>query len=330
MTFRHVDRAARFSESEQGLHLGGTRQGFPGIVGKHAARSRSTDASPASVGEDARSNHALRFEMPTAAADGIIIRNLEKNFVVDGLVLRALSIADLTVREGEFLCIVGPSGCGKTTLLRILGGLETPTAGSVECLIRPGDRPLQSMVFQEQGVFPWLTVLGNAAFGLTVRGVAKPTREAVARDYLRKLGLAAFERAYPRQLSGGMRQRVNLARAFANDPAILLMDEPLGALDEQTKMLVQEDLLHLWEGSRKTVIFITHSLDEAIVLGDRVAVMSHRPGRIKAVYDVGLPRPRNALELRNHPDFVAMRSLVWDALREEVLSGNAGSPEASP
>ncbi|HUZ74952.1 MAG TPA: ABC transporter ATP-binding protein [Stellaceae bacterium] len=268
--------------------------------------------------------------MPTAAADGIIIRNLEKNFVVDGLVLRALSIADLTVREGEFLCIVGPSGCGKTTLLRILGGLETPTAGSVECLIRPGDRPLQSMVFQEQGVFPWLTVLGNAAFGLTVRGVAKPTREAVARDYLRKLGLAAFERAYPRQLSGGMRQRVNLARAFANDPAILLMDEPLGAIDEQTKMLVQEDLLHLWEGSRKTVIFITHSLDEAIVLGDRVAVMSHRPGRIKAVYDVGLPRPRNALELRNHPDFVAMRSLVWDALREEVLSGNAGSPEASP
>jgi NitT/TauT family transport system ATP-binding protein len=136
---------------------------------------------------------------------------------------------------------------------------------------------------------------------------------------LHKLGLNGFEHSYPRQLSGGMRQRVNLARAFANDPAILLMDEPLGSLDEQTKMLVQDDLLKLWEETRKTVIFITHSLDEAVVLGDRVAVMSHRPGRIKALFPVNLARPRNALELRNNPEFIEVRRRVWEALREEVL-----------
>ena len=260
----------------------------------------------------------------SAPEAGIVIRGLQKTFEVDGAALHALDIADLEVRQGEFLCIVGPSGCGKTTLLRILGGLETPTEGSVEYRITHDGRPLQSMVFQEQGVFPWLNVLANAAFGLTVRGVARAQREAVARDYLRKLGLAAFESAYPRQLSGGMRQRVNLARAFVNDPAVLLMDEPLGSLDEQTKMLVQEDLLHLWEGSQKTVIFITHSLDEAIVLGDRVAVMSHRPGRIKAIFDIALARPRNALELRNNAEFIAARGRVWDTLRAEVLS--AGQP----
>jgi len=259
---------------------------------------------------------------PPLKSGGILIRGLGKIFggkqPVD-----ALASVDLAVRQGEFLCIVGPSGCGKTTLLRILAGLDQPTAGSVAFDIRHDGRPLQSMVFQEQGIFPWLTVLDNAAFGLTVRGIPRRERETIAQDYLAKLGLSHFARVYPRQLSGGMRQRVNLARAFANDPAILLMDEPLASLDEQTKMLVQEDLLRLWEGTAKTVIFITHSLDEAIVLGDRVAVMSHRPGRIKAVYDIALPRPRNALELRNNRDFIAARSQVWDALREEVLSANA-------
>jgi len=252
---------------------------------------------------------------------GILIRGLGKTF--DGSHrVDALSSVELSVRQCEFLCVVGPSGCGKTTLLRILAGLEQPTTGSVTFDIDHPGRPLQSMVFQEQGVFPWLTVLDNAAFGLTVRGIARRDREKIAHGYLTKLGLDHFARAYPRQLSGGMRQRVNLARAFANDPAILLMDEPLASLDEQTKMLVQEDLLRLWEGTSKTVIFITHSLDEAIVLGDRVAVMTHRPGRIKAVYDISLPRPRNALELRNDPDFIAVRAQVWDALREEVLSAN--------
>ena len=254
-----------------------------------------------------------------AARAGIEIRGLTKRFDVRPRPVHALEPIDLFVPEGEFLCIVGPSGCGKTTLLRILAGLETPTTGTARFTLDPRGRPLQSMVFQEQGVFPWLTALDNAAFGLTARGVGKAERTARARAMLAKLGLAGFERTYPRQLSGGMRQRVNLARAFANDPAVLLMDEPLGALDEQTKMLVQDDLLKLWEETRKTVIFITHSLDEAVVLADRVAVMSHRPGRIKAIYDITLPRPRNALELRNNPDFIAVRARVWEALREEVL-----------
>ncbi len=259
---------------------------------------------------------------------GIVIRDLSKVFAGPHGDVHALAIDALDVRQGEFLCVVGPSGCGKTTLLRILAGLETPTAGEAQYDVAHAGRPLQSMVFQEQGIFPWLTVLENAAFGLTVRGIGRDERLSVARHYLRKLGLGAFEKAYPRQLSGGMRQRVNLARAFANDPAVLLMDEPLGALDEQTKMLVQDDLLHLWEGSQKTVIFITHSLDEAIVLGDRVAVMSHRPGRIKAMFDIALPRPRNALELRNNPAFIAVRGRIWDSLREEVLSAGAAGGDA--
>jgi NitT/TauT family transport system ATP-binding protein len=254
---------------------------------------------------------------------GIFIRGLAKRFESRRAKIDALRGVDLDVRQGEFLCIVGPSGCGKTTLLRILGGLADPSEGEVAFHIAHSGNPLQSMVFQEQGVFPWLTVLDNAAFGLTVRGIPRQQREACARDYLRKLGLTGFEHHFPRQLSGGMRQRVNLARAFANNPAVLLMDEPLSSLDEQTKMLVQEDLLRLWEGSQKTVIFITHSLDEAVVLGDRVAVMSHRPGRIKAIFDIELARPRHVLELCNDPAFVAIRGRIWDQLRQEVLNSAA-------
>ncbi len=255
-----------------------------------------------------------------ARRGGIVIRGLTKTFPVIPKPVQALQSIDLNVADGEFFCIVGPSGCGKTTLLRILAGLETPTTGTVEFDVAANGRPLQSMVFQEQGVFPWMTALDNAAFGLTARGVGKEERETRARSILAKLGLSAFEKTYPRQLSGGMRQRVNLARAFVNDPAIMLMDEPLGSLDEQTKMLVQDDLLKLWEETRKTVIFITHSLDEAIVLADRVAVMSHRPGRIKEMFDVSFARPRNALELRNNHDFIETRKQVWEALRAEVMA----------
>jgi len=250
---------------------------------------------------------------------GIAIQGIAKTFDVHPQPVRALERIELFVAEGEFVCIVGPSGCGKTTLLRILAGLESPSEGTVEFTINHEGRPLQSMVFQEQGVYPWLTALDNAAFGLQARGVPKAERQEKARAMLGKLGLKGFEQHYPRQLSGGMRQRVNLARAFANDPAILLMDEPLGALDEQTKMLVQDDLLKLWEETRKTVMFITHSLDEAVVLADRVAVMSHRPGHLKGIYDVKLPRPRNALELRNNPEFIEVRRQIWESLREEVL-----------
>ncbi|NYT69830.1 ABC transporter ATP-binding protein [Pusillimonas noertemannii] len=252
--------------------------------------------------------------------DSIEITKLNKEFHTASGPIAALSDVNLTIKEGEFLCLVGPSGCGKTTLLRMLAGLESQSSGEIRCGIKAKGKPLRSMVFQGNGVFPWMTVLDNAAYGLAVRGVPKATRYAEAREYLNKLGLLAFQDVYPRQLSGGMLQRVNLARAFVNNPSILLMDEPFGALDEQTKILVYEDLLKLWEGSAKTVVFITHNLDEAIILGDRVAVMGKRPGRIKDTVNVDLPRPRNVLDMQNDRDYIEVRRRIWDCLREEVLS----------
>jgi NitT/TauT family transport system ATP-binding protein len=260
----------------------------------------------------------------------IRVRGITKTFTGAHGDVQALAPVDLTIPEGQFLCIVGPSGCGKTTLLRIIAGLEQPTAGEVDFTIAHDGKPLRSMVFQEQGIFPWMSVLQNTAFGLKVRGVDRATRETQARSYLNMLGLTPFANAYPRQLSGGMRQRVNIARAFANDPAILLMDEPLASLDEQTKLLVQEDLLRLWDRSRKTVVYITHSLDEAIVLGDRVIVMTNRPGSIKTVVDIDLPRPRNVLDMHSNETFFETRSRIWTALREEVLTLRQRETEAEP
>jgi NitT/TauT family transport system ATP-binding protein len=250
----------------------------------------------------------------------IRVRGVTKTFEGPHADVQALAPIDLTITEGQFLCIVGPSGCGKTTLLRIMAGLEEPTEGEVDFSIAHDGKPLRSVVFQEQGIFPWMSVLQNTAFGLKVRGVGRTEREKAARAYLDMLGLSQFADAYPRQLSGGMRQRVNIARAFANDPAILLMDEPLASLDEQTKLLVQEDLLRLWDGSHKTVVYITHSLDEAIVLGDRVIVMTNRPGSVKSIVDVDLPRPRNVLDMQSNEGFFNIRSRIWTALREEVLT----------
>lgn len=250
----------------------------------------------------------------------IRVQGVTKTFVGAHGDVRALDPVNLTIPQGQFLCIVGPSGCGKTTLLRIIAGLEQPTDGAVDFTIAHDGKPLRSVVFQEQGIFPWMSVLQNTAFGLKVRGIGKAEREQAARSYLDMLGLSQFADAYPRQLSGGMRQRVNIARAFANDPAILLMDEPLGSLDEQTKLLVQDDLLRLWDGSHKTVVYITHSLDEAIVLGDRVIVMTNRPGKIKTVVDINIPRPRNVIDMQSNAQFFDVRSRIWEALREEVLS----------
>jgi NitT/TauT family transport system ATP-binding protein len=258
----------------------------------------------------------------------IRVRGISKIFKSASGDVQALVPIDLTIPQGQFLCIVGPSGCGKTTLLRIIAGLEAPSAGEVEFTSSHAGKPLRSVVFQEQGIFPWMSVLDNTAFGLKVRGVARAEREAEARAYLDMLGLTPFAAAYPRQLSGGMRQRVNIARAFANDPAILLMDEPLASLDEQTKLLVQEDLLRLWDRSRKTVVYITHSLDEAIVLGDRVIVMTNRPGSIKSVVDIELPRPRNVLDMQSNEVFFETRSRIWMALREEVLTLRARESQA--
>jgi len=259
----------------------------------------------------------------------IAVRQLGKSFPFESDIVEAIQNVDLAVAPGEFCCVVGPSGCGKTTLLRILAGLETPTRGRVEIRGAHSGRPLNAMVFQEQSVFPWLTVEDNVGYGLRTRRVPMEQRRRTVAEYLRKVGLAGFARAYPYQLSGGMKQRVAVARAFASDPEVLLMDEPFAALDEQTKILLQDELLRIWEGSQKTVIFITHSIEEAVLLADRVLVMTARPGRIKADVPVPLPRPRLVYELKGSPAFSGLVGAVWALLRDEVL-GAAAAPAHSP
>jgi NitT/TauT family transport system ATP-binding protein len=244
----------------------------------------------------------------------ISIDGLGKTFASGPLTVTALDSFNLQVGEGEFICIVGPSGCGKTTLLRILAGLETPTGGEVRIARGDGERPLSSMVFQESSVFPWMRVGDNVGYGLDMRGVARDVRDRAVAHFLGLTGLARFADAWPHQLSGGMKQRVSVARAFANDPEILLMDEPFAALDEQTKIVLQQELLRLWSETRKTVLFITHSIDEALVLSDRVLVMSGRPGRVQADIRVDFPRPRLVHELKADPAFGRLWHEIWRML----------------
>jgi len=246
------------------------------------------------------------------------IAGLTKTFAGGRTRTVAVSDFSLSVAEGEFVCIVGPSGCGKTTVLRILAGLESPSGGQVEVAPGRAGTPLNSMVFQEHGLFPWLTVADNVAYGLEMRGISRAERLARIEPLLQTVGLTRFRDHYPAQLSGGMRQRASLARALVNDPEILLMDEPFAALDAQNKLIVQEELLRLWEANRKTVVFITHAIDEAIVLGDRIVVMTASPGRIKQVIPVDFPRPRSAADLRGDPRFARLTLDIWRILEEEV------------
>jgi NitT/TauT family transport system ATP-binding protein len=260
----------------------------------------------------------------------IHIAGLRKSFAgQDQQEFFALGPVDLDIQAGEFVCIVGPSGCGKSTLLRILSGLDKPTAGTLEFgAVDDESRPLNSMVFQGDSTFPWLTVSENIEYGLKMRGVGYRTRDEVVAHMLRTVGLAGFADAYPYQLSGGMRQRVALARAFANDPQILLMDEPFGALDAQNRILLQDELLQIWEAtptgsSRKTIVFVTHSIDEAIVLADRVLVMSSVPGQIKAEIPIPFARPRLTYDLKRDPRFGELTYTIWEALRDEVNAARA-------
>ena len=239
--------------------------------------------------------------------------------------LVALEDVNVRVHEGEFLCIVGPSGCGKTTLLRILAGLEQQTTGELRIERAQGNRPLQSVVFQEQSIFPWMNVRDNVAYGLRMRGVSGKALNDPVDYYLDRVGLSHFARAFPHQLSGGMKQRVSLARAFANDPEVLLMDEPFAALDEQTKLLLQEELVRLWGENRKTVIFITHGIDEAVFLADRIFVMTARPGRVKALIDVPFERPRSLFDMRADPLYGQLTAQIWHALRDEVVQSERES-----
>ena len=250
--------------------------------------------------------------------DLILAERVSKRYVTRSGTVEALRDVSLAVDAGEFCTIIGPSGCGKSTLLAVIGGLVTPDGGRVlvdGALVTAPDPRRVATVFQDPGLFPWRTALENVEFGLELQGVRRAERRRIASDLLGPLGLRPFAEKYPRELSGGMRQRVAIARALALDTKIVLMDEPFGALDEQTRVLMGEWLLEIWRRTRKTVIFVTHSLQEAVALSTRVAVMTARPGRIKLVLELGMEYPR-ALE---SPDVVALRAKLWREIREESM-----------
>jgi NitT/TauT family transport system ATP-binding protein len=236
-----------------------------------------------------------------------------------GMVYRdnvALAKVDLDLAENSFTCLLGPSGCGKSTLLNMIAGFAKPSYGQILVDGRPvdGPGPERGVVFQEYALFPWRTALGNVAFGPKQKGANKSEQREIAMRYLAKVGLAGHEHKYPGNLSGGMKQRVAIARALANDPSVLLMDEPFGALDAQTREVLQEEMLRIWEQDRKTVLFVTHSISEAIFLADRIVVMGTRPGMVKEVVDPDLPHPRE----RTDPAFIALERHLKHLIRTEV------------
>jgi ABC-type nitrate/sulfonate/bicarbonate transport system ATPase subunit len=256
----------------------------------------------------------------------LTIRGVARSFPAHrgGAPTLALQATDLEAAENDFVTILGPSGCGKSTLLRIVAGLDRPTSGEVLLDGRriAGAGADRGMVFQSYTLFPWLDVLDNVCFGLRERGLPRAGQLDIARSFIAKVGLSGFEHHYPKQLSGGMQQRTALARALANGPRILLMDEPFGALDHQTRELMQELLLGIWEAERKTVLFVTHDIDEAVFVGSRVVVMSARPGRIKVDRPVPLPHPRH-YAMKTTPAFAQLKAELTDEVRTEVLASQA-------
>ncbi len=230
----------------------------------------------------------------------------------------ALQDVSLGVYDSELVCLLGPSGCGKTTLLRIIAGLITPDSGMVLLDGQPsmGTDGDKGMVFQRDATFPWLTVARNVEYGLALRGYDRATRQAIVKKYVQMVGLTGFEKAFPKELSGGMRKRVDIARTYAYNPKVLLMDEPFGSLDLFTKTRMQAELLSLWSQERKTIIFVTHDLDEAIFLSDRVVVMSKRPGRVRETITINLPRPRD-VDLKVSEEFSAIKRHLWAQFEEE-------------
>ena len=258
----------------------------------------------------------------TGEAARIDIVGLTKRFLTPkGQTFTAIRDVTLSVEPGQFCAIVGPTGCGKSTTLAQVSGLERPSAGSVSVGGRIVDGITQgvSYMFQADSLFPWKTVLNNVMVGPVLTGTPKKEATALARDWLRRVGLAGFEDRYPHQLSGGMRKRVAMAAALINRPRILLMDEPFGALDVQTKAIMQTELLQLWEESRPSVLFITHDLDEAVALADRVVIMTSSPGTVKDVFEIDLPRPRGDVQqIRHEGRFLELQGQIWESLREEV------------
>ena len=243
---------------------------------------------------------------------------VRKAYVKNGQSLQVLDVDRFAVREGEFITVIGPSGCGKSTFLHIVGGFINAEAGSIRVYGREvsGPGPDRGMMFQEFALFPWKTVAGNVAWGLEAQGIAQTQVEATVRRYLEMMGLAEFRNHFPAELSGGMKQRVALARVLAFNPKVLLMDEPFGALDAQTREVMQEELTRLWERTGKTIVFVTHDIEEAVYLGDRVVVLTARPARIREEVRIDLPRPRS-LAVKKSIQCHEYRNYVWDLIRSE-------------
>jgi NitT/TauT family transport system ATP-binding protein len=250
------------------------------------------------------------------------IVGLRREYVSEQGTVVAIDHVDLKVAPGEFLCIVGPSGCGKSTLLRILAGLDRQSSGSIK-VDAAGWAVQNAMVFQESGLFPWMDVETNVRFGLDTRGVSRAEADPRVEAALKLVGLARFRKHYPHQLSGGMRQRSAIARAFVTDPGMLLMDEPFAALDAQNRVILQTELVRLWEHTGKTVIYVTHSIEESLLMGDRTVIMTAQPGRIKKIIDVPFPHPRDLVQLSASAEFGALKLDIWRVLEEEVMRARA-------
>ena len=248
------------------------------------------------------------------------IDNVVKEYVGNKGKTVALNGVSLDIKENEFICVVGPSGCGKSTLLNIIAGLLEPTSGAVYLDGKKieGTGVERGVVFQGYALFPWRTVLKNVMFGLEMKRMPKDQAEKIAKKYIKDVGLEGFEHAYPKELSGGMRQRVAIARAYAADPEVLLLDEPFGALDAQTRVQLQSELLNTWEHEKKTCFFITHDVDEAIILAQRVIIMSARPGRIKKIVDIDIPYPRTQAT-KTDPRFLELKTEIWNEVYQEFL-----------
>ena len=262
----------------------------------------------------------------------IELRNVTKRFATaDGGTYTALKDLSLTVEEGQFCAVVGPTGCGKSTTLTLVSGLERPSQGEAIVHGRPvnGIDTSTGFVFQQDAVFPWRSVLDNVAAGPVYRGQRRAEANAQARDWLRRVGLTGFEDRFPHQLSGGMRKRVALAQSLINEPRILLMDEPFSALDVQTRAIMSSELLHLWDQTRPAVVFVTHDLEEAIALADKVVVITAGPGTVKAEFEIDLPRPRVVQEIRFDRRFTHLYEQIWEALRAEVAEAYARTTRAA-
>ncbi len=270
----------------------------------------------------------------------IEIRNVNRDYQIkrnasgEEQIFSALQNVSLTVNKGEFLTIVGPSGCGKSTLLDLIAGLALPTSGELFIDGKKITKPAldRGIVMQGYALFPWRTVRHNVEFGLEVKGIPKKDRQEISDRFLKLVNLSGFADRYPYELSGGMKQRVAIARALAYDPEVLLMDEPFAAVDAQTRETLQDELLRIWEETRKTIIFVTHSIDEAVALADRVAVMSANPGSVKEIVKVGLPRPRRVGDVLSTTDFSLVRYRIWELLQsqEEQLPPVEETPRAAP